>query len=519
MKMISIPFAVTKGGKISEEEYLPGLLLEVERNKKGGGLFKKTGEIVKGIAELNIPLLVSFYARRERGIVVLHHILAHKKTLYFPEIVLNDLDVLKQRFSQAEMDYGDYTKEFSALIASITEIKKNARELDSLPNKAVLDNLKEFMGFAYEKEETDAFLFDTAKFDENQEIPELQKMLDYEEEKLSGLSSHLDALLELLSEKKEVLKGVLEEECKEIMEERNKKRRETIDAFKIKAEELKQLKRVNDDDEQKLLAVRMGRRETIEYQYNQARDALPRTSDEEHERLKKTVAEYKDQLEEIGREIREIKQKAESRRNELHRQLLALDEKLENFDNETKSISYEYKEKMQKLEHLCERFADAKETYVITAKNELTDRINDLSVNMPLPDVAEDMHDSFFVYIPVYLAVLKDEKAGTQRYQAFPPKYIRDEMKSLASSFFTKFKKMESREGLDALLTETMTTRLMNEKDLELNVLEHIANNSITDSSSNTHAVVTKGAEKQKHEGKLSDKEYGIIKSMLEGEK
>lgn len=81
MEMISIPFAVSKRGKISEEEYLPGLLLEVEKNKKGGGLLKKSGETVKGIAELTIPLLVSFYERRERGILVLHHTLADKKTL------------------------------------------------------------------------------------------------------------------------------------------------------------------------------------------------------------------------------------------------------------------------------------------------------------------------------------------------------------------------------------------------------------------------------------------------------
>lgn len=519
MEMISIPFAVSKGGKIPEEEYLPGLLLEVEKNKKGGGLLKKSGEIVKGIAELTIPLLVSFYERRERGILVLHHTLAHKKTLYFPEIALHDLNSLGKKFSHAETDYDEYTREFSALITSITEIKKNALELNSLPSKEVLDDIKEFLGVAYEKEYEHAFLFDTDNLEKNQEIQEIHTMLDYEEEKLAGLSSNLDAVQELVAGKTEVLKGNLEEECKQTMVERNKKRRETIDAFKIKAAEIKQLKRDNDEDEKKLLSVRLGRRETIEYKYNQARDTLSKTSGEEHERLKNTIAEYKNQLMEIDSEIREIKVKAENRRKELHNQLLALDEKLENFDNETKSIKYEYKEKLHKLDRLFERFMDAKEAYVINAKNELTDRINDLSVNLPLPDVAEDIHGSFFAYIPIYLAVYKDDKAGTQRYMVLPPRYIGDETKSFASSLLTKFKKTVYQEGLDILLTDNMTKTLMNDKELELKVLEHIFNNSIVDSSSDKHAVITKGSEKLKHEGKISDKEYAIIKSILEGKK
>jgi len=519
MEVISIPFATSRGGKISEEEYLPGLLLDVEKNKKVGGLLKKSIETVKGIAELAIPLLVSFYERRERGILVLHPMLAYKKTLYFPEITLHDLDLLEKRFSQAETDYDEYTKEFSALIASITEIKKNARELDSLPSKEVLDDLKEFLGLAHEKEYEHAFLFDTDNLEKNQEIQEIHKMLDYEEEKLSRLPSNLDAIQELVSGKTEVLKGILEEECERTMVERNKKRREMIDAFKLKATEIKQMKRDNDEDEKKMLSVRLGRRETIEYKYNQARDRFSKTSGEEHERLKDTIAEYKNQLREIDKEIRDIKVKAENRRKELHNQLLALDEKLENFDNETKSIKYEYKEKMQKLDRMFERFMDAKEAYVINAKNELTDRINDLSVNLPLPDVTEDIHGSFFVYIPIYIAVYKDDKAGTQRYKVFPPRYIGDATKSLASSLLTKFKKMEYQEGLDILLTDNMTKTLMNDKELELKVLEHIFNNSIIDSSSDKHAVITRGMERLKNEGKISEKEYRIIKRILEGEK
>ena len=519
MKMISIPFAVSKGGKISQEEYLPGLLLGVEKKKKGGGLLKKSGETVKGITELTIPLLVSFCERSERGILVLHHTLAHKKTLYFPEIVLHDLDSLGKRFSQAETDYDEYTREFSALITSITEIKKNALELDSLPSKEVLDDLKEFLGFAYEKEYEHAFLFDTDNLEKNQEIQEIHKMLDYEQDKLSVLTSNLDAIQELVAGKTEMLKGNLEEECEQTMVERNKKRRETIDAFKIKAAEIKQLKRDNDEDEKKLLSVRMGRRETIEYKYNQARDGLSRTSGEEHERLENTIAEYKNQLMGIDREIREIKVKAENRRKELHNQLVALDEKLENFDNETNGIKYEYKEKLQKLDRLFERLMAAKEAYIINAKNELTDKINDISVNLPLPDVAEDIHGSFFVYIPIYLAVYRDDKAGTQRYMVLPPRYIGDETKSFASSLLTRFKKTLYREGLDILLTDNTTKTLMNDRELELKVLEHIFNNSIINSSSDKHAVITKGSEKLKNQGKISEKEYGIIKSILEGKK
>lgn len=519
MEMISIPFAVSKGGKIPEEEYLPGLLLEIEKNKKSGGLLKKSGETVKGIAELAIPLLVSFYERRERGILVLHHTLAHKKTLYFPEITLHDLDSLEKRFGQAETDYDEYTRVFSTLIKSITEIKKNAQELDSLPGKDVLNDLKEFLALAYEKEYEHAFFFEIDELEKNKEIQEIHKLLDYEEEKLSRLSSNLDAIQELVTRKTEVLKGNLKEECGRTMVERNKKRRETIDAFKLKAADVKQRKRDNDEDEKKLLSVRLGRRETIEYNYTRAKDTLSKTSGEELELLKKTIAEYKNQLMEIDREIREIKVKTENRRKELHNQLIALDEKLENFDNETKSIKYEYKEKLQKLDRLFERLIDAKDAYVINAKNELTDRINDLSINLSLPDVAEDIHGSFFVYIPTYFAVFKDVKAGTQRYMVLPPRYIGDETKSFATSLLTKFTKTVNREGLDILLTDNMTKILMNDKELELKVLEHVFNNSIVDSSSDRHAVITKGMERQKNDGKISEKEYKIIKSILEGKK
>jgi len=36
MKVISIPFAISNDSRITEEEYLPGLLLEIEGSKKGG---------------------------------------------------------------------------------------------------------------------------------------------------------------------------------------------------------------------------------------------------------------------------------------------------------------------------------------------------------------------------------------------------------------------------------------------------------------------------------------------------
>lgn len=61
MEMISIPFAVSKGGKISEEEYLPGLLLEVEKNKRGGGLLKKSGETV--------TVTIKLQSRYETGVL------------------------------------------------------------------------------------------------------------------------------------------------------------------------------------------------------------------------------------------------------------------------------------------------------------------------------------------------------------------------------------------------------------------------------------------------------------------
>lgn len=517
--MIANPFVISKEGMISEEEYLPGLLLEVEKDKVGGGPLKKSGEVVKGIAELNIPLFVSFYEKRERGLLVLHHMLAEKKTLYFPEIVLHDLDAWGKKFSQAETDYEEYTREFSALITSITEIKKTAHELESLPSKEVLDDLKQFMGFAYEKKDTNAFLYDTANFDKNPEIQEIHKMLEYEEEKLAGLPSNLDTMHELITGKTEVLNRNLEEECEQTIVERDIKRRETIDAFKIKAAEIKQLKRDNDEDEEKLLSARLGRRETIDYNYKQAKDTLAKTSGDERERLNSTVTDYKNQLMAMDKEIREIKETADNRRKELHNQLLALDEKLENFDNETKSIKYEYKEKMHKLGHLLERFNDAKESYVIKAKNELTDRINALSVSLPLPGVTDDLNGSFFVYIPIYITVFKDVKAGTQRYNVSSPKELTDETKSLASSLMTKFKKTVLREGLDMLLADNITKTLMNDKELELQVLEYIFNNSILDSSSDRHTIIKKGSEKQKNKGLISEKDYKIITSMLEGEK
>ena len=520
MKMISIPFAVSKNGKVSEEEYLPGLLLEVNKSRKGGGMLKKSGEVMDGIAELAIPLLVSFYERRGRGILFLHQMLADEKTLQFPEVVAHDPDLLEEKFSQVEADYDEYIREFSALISSVTEIKKDALEFNSLPSKNVLDDLKGFLSFAYEREDAGAFVFDTWGFEGDLEVQEIHKILDCEEDKLSGLPSILDSVSGILTRKTDALKKNLDAECEQAIAERNKKRRGTIDAFKIKALEIKQLKRGNDGDEEKLLSVRVGRKETIEFKHNQEKDALSRTKTaEEREQMTNAITEHKKQLAGIDGEIREIKSKAENRRKELHDQLLALDAKLENFDNETKSIDYEYREKTQKLDRLSERLEDAKEAYVINMKNELTDRINDLGINLPLPDVAEDIHGSFFVYIPVYIAAFKDDKAGTQRFVVFPPNYIDDETKSISSALLTKFKKIERREGLDLLLKGGVTKTLVNDNELELKVLEHTFNNSIASSSSDTHDVIIKGAEKLKNKGRISEKEYRIIEGMMRGGK
>lgn len=518
MKIISIPFATSKSGVIPEEEYLPGLLLEVNKSKKGGGPLKKSGEALDGIAELTIPLLISFYEERERGILFLHSMLTHEKTLYFPEVVLHDPDLLEERFGQAETDYDLCVKEFSELLSSITEIRKNGLEFDSIPGKEVLDDLKMFLSFSYEKEDTGSFMFDTDDFDENHEVCEVHKVLDCEEDKISGLPSNLDRIQEVVAEKTEILKRNLEEECKQTIAERNTKRRETIDAFKIKAAEVKELKHDNDCDEERLLSVRVGRKETIEFKYNQEKDAFSKASGEERERLKSAVAEYKNQLTELDGEIREIKAKAENRRNELHNQLLALDAKLENFDNETTSTRYGYREKLDKLDHLSERLQDYRESYLINAKNELTDRINDLSINLPLPDVSEDTHDSFFVYIPVYAVAFKDARAGTERFVIFPPKYVEEGTASVVSSLLTRFKKMAPRDGLRSLIINDMTKVLMDDNDLELKVLEHIFNNSILKSSSDKYDAIAKGAEKLRSRERISEKEYDIIKSMLEGE-
>ena len=520
MKEMSISFEVSKQGNISEEEYLPRLLLEVEKNKKSSGFFKKTEETVEGIAEFAIPLFIYFYDKRERGILILHPILAHKKTLVFPEIILHDLDSLEKRFSQTEMDYDLYIKEFSTLITSISKSKNNAHNFNSLPSKNILNDLKKFMEFAYEKKYMDAFLFNTHDLEKNQEIQKINKMLENEEYKLSGLSSNLDAIQELIARKTEILKVNLEEECKRIMVERNKKRRETIDAFKLKAIRMKQLDKDEDKRAEKLLSDCLDRKETIIYNLNRMKNTLSESSNEKQEDMNNSIAEYKDQIRDIDKEIREIEVNANNRKQELHNQLVSLDDDLENFDNETKSIKYEYKEKLQKLNRTFNRFMDTKDEYVLNSKKELTNGINDLSVNISFPDMAENIHESFFMYIPFYIAVFKNDKAGTQRYMIFPPRYINDNTKSLVSSLLTKFKETVHQENFDILLTDNITKILMNDKDIELKVLDHIFNNSITDFSSNKHSTIAKGLEKQKNEEKISEKEYKIIKNILErGEK
>ncbi len=514
--MLSVPFSVSRGSKVSEAEYLPRLLLNVERRKKGGGLFKKSEEVVRGIAEIAIPLFISFYERRGRGILILHQILTQKKRLSFPEILSHDMESLEKTF--AETNYEQFIRKFSTLVTSIAGVKEHTRALDSLPDKKVLNDLRELLGWVFETEDTHVFLFDTDSFEKNKEVEEIHRILEYEEDKLSSLPSHLDEIQELITSKTQLMIANLSEECDETMLTRNKKRRETIDAFKIKAAEIKRLKRDNDEDEQKLLSDRMGRRRTVEYRLQQIKKQLSGISGEE-QRLKGDITEYENQLRDIDSDIRKIKEKAATRRRELHNQLLALDEQLANFDNETESIRYEYKEKVQNLERMLERFMDVKTAYIINAKNALTDRINELSIGLPLPGIAEDIHDSFFVYIPAFIALLRDDKAGTQRYAVFPPNSVTDEPKSFASSLLSKFGRADHREGLDALLTDSIMNKLMHDQKFESRVLEYIANNSILDSASPKHSVITESAERLRNRESISEKEYTMIKGIMEVER
>ncbi|MCL0059179.1 hypothetical protein M1O20_01505 [Dehalococcoidia bacterium] len=516
--MKSVHFAISSGSRMPEAEYLPRLVLNVHRSKKGGGLFKKSAEIVRGIAELAIPVLISFYARRGRGIVILHEALAQKKILSFPEIVVHDLESLEKTFARAETDYDEFIRGLSTLVASIAEVKEHTRAFESLPGKQALDDLRELLGSVFETESTDVFLFDTDSFEQNKEVEEIHQMLECEEDKLSSLPSHLDDIQELITQRSQLLIANLSEECEKTMVMRNKKRREMIDAFKIKAAEIKQLKRDNDEDEENLLSDRMGRRKTVEHKIQQLNKQLSSTSGEV-ERLKDSITECKNQLVDIDKAIREIKERAANRRTELHNQLLALDEQVENFDNETESIRYEFKEKMQSVERLLERFMAAKEAYIINAKNALTDRINELSISLPLPGVAEDAQGSFLVYIPAFVALFKDEKAGTQRFMIFPPNSVTEESKSLASSLLAKFSGGDHREGLDALFTENLTNRLMSDRELELALLGHISSNSILGSSSRKRSVIANGADTLRIRERISEKEFAIIKGMMEVER
>jgi hypothetical protein len=521
--MKSVPFAMSKtGSRMSEAEYLPRLLLNVERSKKGSKLFKKSGETVSGVAELAIPTLVSPYARRKRGILMLHQTLLQKKLLSFPEIVVHDLESLERTFNPAETGYEGFVKEFSTLITSVTTVKERTQAFDSLPGKEVLDDLREVLAGVSETEDRGIFLFETGSFEENTEVEKIHRILEYQEDRLSDLPSHLDDIQELIRDRSQLLAANLGEECEEAMMMRKKKRREMIDAFKIKAAEIKRLKRDNDEDEAKLLSDRIGHRNTVEYRLQQVVDKQRSTtlSEDEQLRLKGDVARYRDQLRDIDRAIREIKENAANRRRELHNQLLALDEQMDNFDNETESIRYEYKEKMQNLERLLDRFMAAKETYIVNAKNALADRINELSISLPMAGQAEDIHRSFLIYIPAFIALFEDEKAGTQRFQIFPPKSVTEESKSFvssaASSLLQKFGQSDRRERLDTLLTDNLTNRLMHDQELKLKLLSHISNNSILGSSSHKSSVIMGGADRLRGMERISEKEYTIIKSLME---
>jgi hypothetical protein len=521
--MKSVPFAMsTTGGRMSEGEYLPGLLLNVERSKKGGKLFKKSGEAVSGIAELAIPVFVSSYARRKRGILILHQTLHQKKLLSFPEIAVHDLQLLGETFNPAETGYEGFVKELSTLITSVTTVKEQTQAFDSLPAKEVLDDLKELLGGVCETEDRGIFLFETESFEENREIEEIHRLLECQEDRLSDFPSHLDEIQELIRDRSLLLIANLGKECEEAMAMRRKKRRDMIDAFKINAAKIKQLKRDNDEDEARLLSDRIGHRNTIEYRLQQIVDKQrsATVSEDEQLRLKGEIARHRDQLRDIDRVIREIKENAANRRRELHNQLLALDEQMDNFDNETESIRYEYKEKMQNIEGLLDRLIAAKEAYIVNAKNALADRINELSISLPMSGGAEDVHRSFLVYIPAFIALFEDEKAGTQRYQIFPPKSVTAESKSfvssVASSLLQKFGQRDRREGLDTLLTDNVTNRLMNDQELKLKLLKHMSNNSILGSSSPKSSVIIGGAERLRSMERISEKEYTIIKSLME---
>ena len=496
-----------------EEDYLAEAVRVVASSMKSGGFlgFGKE-EKVNSVGMVYLSVYAASYEDRNIGLVFADDTLRRKRSVSFPSVFPDSSDAICRRIESASTA-DDYISRLKSTVELVKKVEKQKYDFNFVLTKKIIAELDNFLVPLQVMTSDDYVVSSQQTSNIDSEIETVLNFIRTGDAQLDELPSKISTIESSMIESSNDWVDSLEEA--RIKEDAHYV--EIINAMVDRYNDVF-LPQVEAEKDRKI-AILSDRRDNAVERYNLAYERLQqyaRSGDEGAvKQAEQTASQHKSQVEQIDREMNSV---IENYKKEIK----AEEWKIQSKRSERAKMNSGYESKEQKISDLTKKFQDKAGSYISDAKNELASTINEIRVSLGRFRNGLDASNKTQILMPVYAGVFEDKKKGKIRFVVVPPMRMEGgkmkvEKDGLGSKIIGKITKAAGAESFYVLLKESVEKRLDSDKNFQKQCLQCIQSSSIMNPSSEGFSKAKSGVQKLKKAGKIKDKEFGKIQTILKG--
>jgi|GEM_PF-3917429 len=500
--------------KMEEEDHLVEVLKVVSSSIKTGGFLgigKKEKEKVESIGTIYVSVyayLYKNYQNRDIGLLFSDDILQKSRQLSLPNIFTQNADTICNGFESAST-HQDY---ISRLESTVDIVKK--LEVQKLDSKVILTNkiIKDFDDFLVGSQTTDNANYIVSQTPTSNS--EIYSIIDYirkthseSENILRKLSIIQSRMMEISNKWENILEN-----------ERIYQDQQYVDIINKMVDRYNHifLPQVEADKDRKI-AILSERRDDAVHRYDLAYERAHIYANSGNEgalrQAEQTALQLKRSVEQIDSDMRAVISNYE-------KEIKTEKEKIDEKKYEHNKMDKSYKNKIQKMKELINKFDTEGDKYSADADAKLENTLGELYVPLGRFKNGIDPSQLTQILIPVYIGVYRDNKDGKYRFVVIPP-IINDKGKlkvekdGFGAKIMGKIMQTVGSESFSGLLKDNIEKKLESETEFQKICLQHVSSNSILNPASQGFSKAKSGLQNAFKSGKINDKEYNKIQTII----
>lgn len=499
--------------RMSEEDYLAEVVrITASSMKSGGFLSLGKSEKVDSIGMVYLSAYVASYADRNAGLVFLDSTLRRKRSLSIPSIFPSSYSSICSSLESASLS-DDYISILESTVKLVKKVEKEKYDLNFVPSEKIIEELDNFFRCIREIEDVDNIVSSHETSDIDAEIETVLNLIHNADVQLNELPSKLSAIESTMVENSNGWVDSLEDarirDDAQYVDVINEMVNRYNDIF---------LPQVEDEKDRKISTLN-NRRDTAVERYNMAAERLQLYAGSGDEgavrQAEQTLNQHKIQVEQIDSAMNDV---VSNYKKEIKRE----GDKIESKRRERAKMNSTYESKEQNISDLTKKFQDKSDSYISDARDKLATTTGKTCVPMERFGNGLDSSKKTQILMPIYIGLFKDKKKGKLRFVVIPPIKMGDgklkaQKDGVGSKIIGKITKAAGSESVYALVKEAVEKRLNSDNDFQKLCLQYIQSNSIMNPSSEGFSKAKSGVQKLKKSGKINDKEFSKIETILKG--